>query len=35
MGFMANRLEDGWRIQLLTVEDVFTRGSLAVEVDML
>ena len=31
---MADRLEDGRRIRLLTVEDVFTRECLAVEVDV-
>jgi len=34
MDFMADRLEDGRRIRLLTVEDVFTRECLAVEVDV-
>jgi putative transposase len=33
MDFMADRLEDGRRIRILTVEDVFTRECLAVEVD--
>src|SRR4029450_6954766 len=34
MDFMADRLEDRRRIRLLTVEDVFTRECLAVEVDV-
>ena len=34
MDFMADRLEDGRRIRILTVEDVFTRECLAVEVDV-
>ena len=29
MDFMADRLEDGRRIRILTVEDVFTRGDVA------
>jgi len=33
MDFMADRLDDGRRIRILTVEDVFTRECLAVEVD--
>ena len=33
MDFMADRLEDGRRIRILPVEDVFTRECLAVEVD--
>jgi putative transposase len=33
MNFMADRLDDGLRIRTLTVEDVFTRECLAVEVD--
>jgi putative transposase len=33
MDFMADRLEDGRRIRILTVEDVFTRECLAVEID--
>jgi putative transposase len=33
MDFMADRLYDGRRIRILTVEDVFTRECLAVEVD--
>jgi putative transposase len=32
MDFMADRLDDGRRIRILTVEDVFTRECLAVEV---
>jgi len=31
---MADRLEDGRRIRILTVEDVFTRECLAVEADV-
>ena len=34
MDFMADRLEDGRRIRILTVEDVFTRECLAVEIDL-
>lgn len=34
MDFMADRLDDGRRIRILTVEDVFTRECLAVEVDI-
>lgn len=34
MDFMADRLEDGRRIRILTVEDVFTRECLAVEIDV-
>jgi putative transposase len=34
MEFMADRLEDGRWIRILTVEDVFTRECLAVEVDV-
>ena len=34
MDYMADRLEDGRRIRLLTVEDVFTRECLAAEVDV-
>lgn len=34
MDFMADRLDDGRRIRILTVEDVFTRECLAVEVDV-
>jgi len=34
MDFMADRLEDGRRIRILTVEDVFTRECLAVEADV-
>jgi putative transposase len=34
MDFMADRLEDGRRIRILTVEDIFTRECLAVEVDV-
>jgi putative transposase len=34
MDFMADRLEDGRRIRILTVEDVFTRECLAVGVDV-
>ena len=34
MDFMADRLEDGRRIRILTMEDVFTRECLAVEVDV-
>lgn len=33
MDFMADRLDDGRRIRILTIEDVFTRECLAVEVD--
>lgn len=33
MDFVADRLEDGRRIRILTIEDVFTRECLAVEVD--
>src|SRR5260370_27178662 len=33
MDFMADRLDDGQRIRILTIEDVFTRECLAVEVD--
>jgi putative transposase len=32
MDFMADRLDDGRRIRILTIEDVFTRECLAVEV---
>ena len=34
MDFMVDRLEDGRRIRILTVEDVFTRECLAVEIDL-
>jgi putative transposase len=34
MDFMADRLEDGRRMRILTVTDVFTRECLAVEVDL-
>jgi transposase InsO family protein len=34
MDSMADRLEDGRRIRILTVEDVFTRECLAVEIDV-
>lgn len=34
MDFMMDRLEDGRRIRILTVEDVFTRECLAVEIDV-
>ena len=33
MDFMADRLDDGRRIRILTIEDVFTRECLAVEVN--
>ena len=34
MDFMADRLEDGRRMRILAVEDVFTRECLAVEADV-